>query len=426
MVDRKEILTAINRSIEWSLYILIFSLPFSKTLIEIAASVAIACWILKKFLSVKDGLKLPYTELNLPLLIFLFISFLSIFWSTHVEISLRAFIRKLLEYVLLYFIVVDTVTERRVVGNILKALAISLFIMSIDCIYQKVVGYDFIRGYPMFSLLSVTGSFKFPNGLSAWLIIVSFPFISLMLFYPIRRAVSSSIDKKEGWRLKIVSSALTILSVYCLYFTHTRGGIISFIFALMFMLLLRGGKVYLIICTLFIIAILAVASIIPEGADGYKGIKYYIGLSELFSGITSQHRIRMWTAGWRMFIDRPLLGQGLNTFMANYAKFKVPDQTVGTWYAHNCYLQIAAEIGIFGLLSFLWMMARMAITSIKSWKLIEDGFLRYIYLGLFCGIVSFLMQSFVETNLYALQLAVLFYFSLGLLMGIKRIGLNEI
>ena len=103
--------------------------------------------------------------------------------------------------------------------------------------------------------------------------------------------------------------------------------------------------------------------------------------------------------------------------MANYERFRMPGES-GIWYAHNCYLQIAAETGIFGLLAFLWMAGRLITASLKSWKLIKDEFLRYR------GLVSFLIYSGSDTILYSLRLAVLFYFSLGLLMAIKNVGLK--
>ena len=411
IIDKKKGVSALDRIIEWSLYVLIFSLPFSKTLIEICIITAIICWMSKKLLLGKDGLRLPDTYLNLPMLIFFLISFLSIFWSTHPGISISAFFRKLSEYILLYFIVVEAVREKRIVGNIIKALMLSVFFMCANGIFQKFTGYDFVRNYPLFSLQHMTSAFKFPNGFSAWLLIVSFPFICLTFFY------------KEDLRVRLTSLGLTVLTSYCLFHTYTRGAIISFILAVFLMFLLKGGKIYYAICAILIIGIAVIALVLPEDAGPYKGIRYYIGMSELVSGISSQHRIRMWTTGWKMFMDRPLLGQGLNTFMANYERFRIPEE-YGIWYAHNCFLQIGAETGIFGLLAFMWMILRMTVTSIKSWKFIEDRFLRYVYLGLFCGIVAFLIHSAVETNLYVLQLAVLFYLSLGLLTAVKKMGLS--
>ena len=43
--------------IEWSLYALIFSLPFSKTAIEICAIVAISAWALKRLVLGREGLQ---------------------------------------------------------------------------------------------------------------------------------------------------------------------------------------------------------------------------------------------------------------------------------------------------------------------------------------------------------------------------------
>lgn len=411
-MNKEKISLFLNRTIECSLCIMIFSLPFSITTIEICATIAIICWFLKKSFFEEKRFHIAQTELNLPLAIFYLIGFLSIFFSTHVDISISAFIRKLSEYILLYFIVVDVASERRVIRNIFVALAASALIVCIDGIYQKITGHDFIRGYPLHSMQQMTSSFKFPNGFSTWIIVVLFPFISIALFY------------KRNQKIRMASSILAVLLAYCLFLTYTRGGIISFILALILIFLLRGGKVFYAVSGLLIAAIIILALAMPEGIGPYKGIKYYLGLSELFSGISSQHRVRIWTTGWRMFLDRPLLGQGLNTFMANYERFRIPEE-YGVWYAHNCYLQIAAELGIFGLLAFLWIILRMVITSIKSWRLIKDEFLRYLYLGLFCGIAAFLLQSNVDVTIYSLRLAVLFYFSLGLLMGIKRVGLNH-
>ncbi|NQT06180.1 MAG: O-antigen ligase family protein [Candidatus Omnitrophica bacterium] len=432
MVDKNKIISALNILIEWALYILIFSLPFSKTAIEVCAIIAISSWILKRVFMGKSGLRLPQTGLNRPMLAFYLIGFLSIFWSTHIDISISAFIRKLTEYIFLYFIVFEAVSERRVVRNIIRAIALSAFIVCVDVIYQKITGFDFIRRYTMYGLdrisvdgkwqkftgfgsiegeilynkWRVTGPFKFPNGLSIWISVVLFPFMGIALFF------------KKNLKLKAISAILAILLIYCLLLTYTRAAQISCIAGLILMLLLIGGKTSRITLTLLLVGIVILTLLIFMDPAGFQ--------QKLAGDGSIQHRIRIWTAGTRMFAEKPLTGQGLNTFMANYERFKVPKKSErGLWYAHNCYLQIAAETGIFGLLSFLWLIIKMAIESIKSLRLIRDDFLRYAFLGLFCGISVFLLHSSFDVSLYSLQLAVLFYFSLGLLMGIKSIGLNQ-
>ena len=257
-------------------------------------------------------------------------------------------------------------------------------------------------------LWRITASFKFANGFSAWLLAISFPFLSLAFLY------------KRNPRIRKAVSVLAALLIYCLYYTYTRGASLSFIFVLFLMLLIIGGRAYYITFFSLLFVLGALMLVLPEN------LKNTIGLSKIVSyGSSGTHRLAMWQTAWRMFVDRPFLGQGLNTFMANYERFKAPHGVDGIWYAHNCYLQIAAETGIIGILSFLWMGAKMVIVSLKSWRDINDEFLRYLYLGLFCGIVAFLIHMSVEVSLYSLQLAVLFYVLLGLLMAIKNIGLRH-
>jgi len=278
-----------------------------------------------------------------------------------------------------------------------------------DGFYQRITGLDFIRGRQMYGLERITGSFRFPTGYSAWLLIVTLPFISLALFL------------KENPKIKKISSVLAVLLVLNIFMAYSRGALIAFVAALAILLFLSGSpRQRIISCIILILGLAVVMFILPENIKGRPEF------SNIFTHWSSQHRIKMWTSAWRMFLDRPFIGQGLNTFMANFPRFRIPqDEAIGLWYAHNCFLQIAAEIGIFGLAAFLWMIVRMFVTSVRSWILIKDEFLKYLYLGLFCSIAGFLMHSAVETSLFSLRLAVLFYFSLGLLMAIKKVGLKN-
>ena len=197
---RERSLKLLNHLTQWALYVMRFALPFSKSAIEICAIIAITCWLCKKFLLGRDGLKLADTGLNIPIAVFYIISFLSIFWSTHPDISVSAFWRKLTEYILLFFIVAETVNDERIVRNIIAAMALSVFIVCADGIYQSITGYDLIRGYPLHSLERITGPFRFPNGLSAWLLVVSFPLISLSFFYKENTALKAA-KTSAIWRI---------------------------------------------------------------------------------------------------------------------------------------------------------------------------------------------------------------------------------
>jgi O-antigen ligase len=63
-------------------------------------------------------------------------------------------------------------------------------------------------------------------------------------------------------------------------------------------------------------------------------------------------RVAHWTAGWRMFRDRPVLGVGAGNFDDAYRTYALKpfDEPLG--HAHNVVLNFGAEAGLFGMLMF--------------------------------------------------------------------------
>ncbi len=117
-------------------------------------------------------------------------------------------------------------------------------------------------------------------------------------------------------------------------------------------------------------------------------------------------RFKVWQAAFAMIKDHPILGQGIGTFMDNFRKY-MPNLIIQ--YAHNCFLQIWAETGIFSLLSFLGFLVLLFSEWIKAFNKNHN----FLILGLLCGIFGFLVHSFFDTDLYSLQLSMLFWFTVG-------------
>jgi putative inorganic carbon (HCO3(-)) transporter len=104
--------------------------------------------------------------------------------------------------------------------------------------------------------------------------------------------------------------------------------------------------------------------------------------------------------------------------MSNYLKYWVGGEQQPR-YAHNCYLQVAAETGLVGLAAFLWLlwslMSQLAKAAFKT-SLKEH----VILLGCFAGLLAFLIQSAVDTNFYSLRQAALFWVVSGLAIGLAQ------
>ncbi len=160
------------------------------------------------------------------------------------------------------------------------------------------------------------------------------------------------------------------------------------------------------------------------------GILGYVLLSgspyEMFvfsRGETMLWRLEIWQDVVRMIQERPLFGHGINTFMSIFQEY-FPLAKHGPTYAHNCYLQIAAETGLFGLVTFSFIIARIFQSYFKNPRVLalEDETLKWISIGLISGIFGFLVHSFFDTHFYTLQHSSLFWYMVGLLVAISNIN----
>jgi len=133
---------------------------------------------------------------------------------------------------------------------------------------------------------------------------------------------------------------------------------------------------------------------------------------------TSLKRLNLWKESVSIIEDFPVLGSGLNTYSVVARSYKV--RGGGGEYPHNSFLQMAAETGIIGLISFIWMltvMFRMGFRTLSREK-------NLLLLGILAGTLAFLIQSFFDTHLYSLQFVVLFWFMIGLTMAVIRLENN--
>jgi len=125
-----------------------------------------------------------------------------------------------------------------------------------------------------------------------------------------------------------------------------------------------------------------------------------------------------------MIKDKPLLGHGINTYMRVFEAYRREIRGARPTYAHNCYIQLAAETGFIGLAGFLWIILRLFNGSLGGIRAYFDRseLLSVLSVGLIAGIFAFLAHSFFDTNFYTLQLSVYVWFMIGLLVALNRIG----
>jgi O-antigen ligase len=117
---------------------------------------------------------------------------------------------------------------------------------------------------------------------------------------------------------------------------------------------------------------------------------------------STQARIMAWKAGGRMIANHPLLGVGLGNFKPLMPQYADPRTSVDT-VAHNTYIEVAAELGLPGLvvfIGFLFFSYRSLEKVRKRARIAGREFPYYAALGLQSGFVGYMVGAFFMSAEY--------------------------
>ena len=401
----KRVLAAARIAQEGSLYVLLFLLPFSPAAVEIMFGVMLIGWLIER-LHPQTRTKTVWCEPPLrPLLIamgvFLAMCALSILVSDYPDKSIQGFINKWLEYVLFGVITADIAVRPRVMQRALTCLTASSAMVVVETVSQEVLGHGLFRGYSLLTYGRVTGPYTNPADLGTYLMVL----IPILLTFGMTR---------HGWyRAGLV--LLLLLFIGYLGKTEASGAWVALIVALGAMItqdrrLRRYG--------IAVMVLLVLAAVLWLSHVGR------LGRTISPSDVGTQDRIVMWKSAANMIKDRPLLGHGLNTFMANYLKYWVGGERQPR-YAHNCYLQMAAETGLLGLFAFLALLDALFLRWLAGLRLLA-GDERIILCGLSAGLLAFAVHAGVDTNFYSLRQVTLFWVLAGLAIGLTERAVRNV
>ena len=308
-------------------------------LLPLAAHVAlgIGCVAILLRLCIERDFHLCRMPYDAPALLFLVISFLSVFIAPDVSFSLYNFSHLVPIYVSTYLLVGQTVRTSREVQRVVIAMALSAALVILYGFYQFIFGIDisamkWVDGaaFPELSK-RVFSTWENPNILAGYLDIVACLALGL--------AVGLS-----GWRRGLALTIL-VLALACLGMTYARGACLVIGILLAGYGVLRDWRVLL-----GIVAIGAgVLFFDPVLSDRLLSVFTRIDTS-------SEMRLAFWESTVAMIMDHPFLGIGWGMYFMVYPEydFYLQGAPVKIVHAHNMYLNYAAEIGIPGALAFFW------------------------------------------------------------------------
>jgi putative inorganic carbon (HCO3(-)) transporter len=111
-----------------------------------------------------------------------------------------------------------------------------------------------------------------------------------------------------------------------------------------------------------------------------------------------------------MVMDKPFMGIGWGSYWLVYPEYDFFVQNTGTtiFHAHNMYLNIAAEIGIPGLLVFLGIIyghIRIALRCFFG----SFGWTAGLMLGVIAALTGLVVNGFTDYIMFNIQLSLLFW-----------------
>lgn len=396
-MDRQSIQRILKKCIEFGFYALIFFLPISKALVESFAGFIVFFFIINKiFFWDFSGFKREARIFWLILAVFVLSALSLVNSGPLLAKGFRTLSCKWAEYLLLFIAAVDCFQDKKKIIRFFYVMFLSASLVGLSALTQKFLGLEFLRHRPMVGV-AVTGPFENPNSLSGYLVLC-LP-VMFSVFYGSWKVFKRGI-------LIFISCAILITA---LLLTFSRAGWIGFFVAAV-MTLFLSKKRSLPLMTIGI----------------FSASLFFAPFSQRFLQCLRPEgdgqRLTIWKGAIAMIREDPWLGKGLGTFMDHFAQY-VPG--MGVHYAHNSYLQMWAEAGIFTLIAFVslaglvvWRGARIVLKN-------GQGDLVFLLTGLVAGITGFLTTAFFDNELYSLQLSVLFWVVLGMTVSLERVVLDK-
>lgn len=221
--------------------------------------------------------------------------------------------------------------------------------------------------------------------------------LSLVLMFPLAFAISFATTKGIG-SARLLGLICLVLAMAAVIATQSRGGLLGSVavFGIFGLRLIRSKTVLLVIAIVGLLVLFSVAGI----SDRQSG-----GAAEEGIDASAMGRLYAWEAAFKMAVDNPLTGVGLNNFYSNY--FYYSSHWDGLNHAvHSTWFGVLAETGFLGLLIFIAIIVSLIKTSRQTLIAIENStepVSPYMYatsLAVYSGIIgtivsgTFLTQGF--------------------------------
>jgi O-antigen ligase len=254
--------------------------------------------------------------------------------------SFAVFTTMYIQVALIFMLMVNSITSPRRIERICWVIVVAFGYISARVIFDYMRGVNLVEGNRAAG--PVGGFFQNPNDLA----------LNLASFLPL----AMMYVKRPGNVVKRITCAgICALMLVALVFTKSRSGQVGAVAMLVtFLLVSRSLKPANIIA--LVMAGMVVLPMLPQS--------YWDRMSSIFNAEVDptgsrEQRRQLMQQSWQIFLENPLTGIGAGQFQ----NYQDPEMATLWRETHNVWLQLGAEIGIFGALAFgyvFWRSLRAA------------------------------------------------------------------
>jgi hypothetical protein len=447
----------------------IFGLP--STLLEIMIWSVFLVWAIKNFSQVKNNflenfkkenkkIKIRY-PFDREIVLLLLVAFTAAGVAGFSSSSLGIFKAYFFEPIMFFIVVLNIMKGGKGRNKILWALAISALAVSALAIYQKITGQ--LIDNPLWAAAAtrrVVSFFGYPNAVGLYLgpiVLVMAGWFAFVIASDCKERSNLTYSEPNQRLLRgralcgdmrtIIFISLTIIaSVLSIYFAKSKGALLGVAVGLVVFGLTASKKIR----WATIIALI----LISAGIAVYRPARDLAMENLTFTNKSGQIRKAGWVDSWTMLKDgRFFTGAGLANYQAAVAPYHTegifikdprdPDTQrklvynevyrTAHWqpleiylYPHNIFLNFWSELGLAGLLLFIWIIEKYFFVGIKNYELRITNY-KYLNIGLICAMVVMVVHGLVDVPYFKNDLAVIFWLLVAMISMInleKNYGKN--
>lgn len=220
----------------------------------------------------------------------------------------------------------------------------------------------------------------------------------------------ATILGSKNWLRQLAGLAMTGINVLLMLLTFSRGawgGII--LVAIMFLVCYKPKWI-----PFFMILAMAMLFVLPQTITDRL-----LSIFLLKGDTSTNYRVLIWHGSYQLLKDfwDTGVGFGYGAYLKAYNHYQMGD--IYATHSHNTFLQIFIELGIAGLLSFLYLIFKTTVVGLKKVGKVVDTHSKLLLIASVAAVWGLLTHGLVEYVFFDIRINFLFWVMLSLVSSVN-------